>query len=58
VNFKTATNGHTVFSHNDCSVSVHNNLHSAVAMKIRTTGRPRERYKDKTLKYTEKRGEK
>ena len=26
--------------------------------KIKTTGRPRERYKDKILKCTEKRGEK
>jgi hypothetical protein len=37
---------------------MHDNFHSAVAMKIRTTGRLRERYKDKMLKYTEKRGEK
>jgi len=58
MNFKTATNGHTVFSHNDCSVSMCDNFHSAVAMKIRATGRPREIYKDKILKYTEKRGEK
>jgi hypothetical protein len=36
---------------------MHDNFHSAVAMKIRT-GRPRERYKDKILKYTEKRDEK
>jgi len=34
------------------------NYHSVVAMKIRTTGRFRERYKDKILKYTKKRGEK
>jgi len=37
---------------------MHDYFHSAVAMKIRTTGRSRERYKDKILKYTEKRGRK
>jgi hypothetical protein len=37
---------------------MHDNFHSAVAMKIRTTGRSRERYKDKILKNTEKRSEK
>jgi hypothetical protein len=58
VNFKTATNGHALFSNNNCSVSMHHNFHSVVAMKIRTTGRPRERYKDKMMKYTEKQGEK
>jgi hypothetical protein len=37
---------------------MHDNFHSAMAVKIRTTGTPRERYKDKILKYTEKRDEK
>jgi len=37
---------------------MHDNFHSVVAIKVRTTGRSRERYKDKILKYTKKRGEK
>jgi hypothetical protein len=49
VNFKTETNGHTLFSNNNYSVSMHHNFHSVVAMKIKTTGRPRERNKDNTM---------
>lgn len=48
VNFKTAINGHTVFSYNDCSVSMHDNFHSAMAVKIVTTEHPE---KDTWIKH-------
>lgn len=60
VNLKTVTNGHILFSNNKYSVNMHDNFQKGNdnENKIKTTGRPRERYKDKILKCTEKRGEK
>jgi hypothetical protein len=60
VNLKTATHGHALFSNNKYSGNLHDNFHNGSnnENKIRTTGRPREIYKDKILKCTEKRQEK